>query len=104
MSENERGVSIGACSECGLRLYPVRKVCPKCGSTHFVTEKVYEGKVIESTTVESPPAGFQKHFLVYIDAGDVRILASATYLPKNEEIVELTTSVHPPVVQIKKKE
>lgn len=48
-----------ACSACGAVCYPPRSVCPKCRGRDFSAVVLpRRGKVVTSTVVRVPPAGF----------------------------------------------
>lgn len=49
----------GRCEACGAVSYPVPNVCPKCNGRSFVAEDLpRDGRVVASTVVRVPPAGF----------------------------------------------
>jgi uncharacterized OB-fold protein len=69
----------GRCTSCGAIHYPAPTVCPKCGGREFEVEVLpRDGKVVASTVVRVPPAGFTEQTplpiaLVELDNG-VRLM------------------------------
>ena len=51
------GVPVQVCAACGLRFFPHRLACSRCGSREFSTVVVTEGVIEETTTVRRAPGG-----------------------------------------------
>ena len=45
------GVGIWRCTQCGVRLFPERLLCPHCHGAAFETERVHEGVVEEVAVI-----------------------------------------------------
>lgn len=43
-------LSIWRCETCGRRLFPLRELCPRCGSRTFAEERVERGIAVARTT------------------------------------------------------
>jgi hypothetical protein len=59
LSERYRLIG-GYCEDCGYKMFPKQKICPKCRSERIKTIQLpKKGKVLTYTIVQTPPRGFE---------------------------------------------
>lgn len=77
------------CSNCGVKVFPRRSVCPRCGSKELGEYKLSDrGAVVSWTVIRNPPKEYEKYApyvvaLIELDDG-VRILSQVVDVEPEE--------------------
>lgn len=94
----ERYGLIGSeCENCGMKYFPVRKVCPKCRRKGKVREVKFsgKGKIYSHTVIYAPPTGFELDapYIMAIVELDEGPRLTAQIVDSNAEDVKIGTPV-----------
>lgn len=69
------------CNHCGIKLYPKRKICPKCRKSEFTELEINEiGKVLTFTKLYAVPDGIDEKPLILgiVDFNGIKVTGQIT--------------------------